>query len=118
MAKRIRLVCTAAALVPLLVLAAACGSSGSSPSLVSPRQPRQIVRLPRRRPSTPETITETGSTLLFPLFGAWQAAYEHRSTRRSRSPPAGTGSGTGIADAADRHGEHRRVRRLPVQLPT
>jgi phosphate transport system substrate-binding protein len=43
------------------------------------------------------TVTETGSTLMLPLLSAWQAAYSAQ-THASVST-AGTGSGTGIADA-------------------
>ncbi len=94
MAKRIRLVATAAALVPLALLAAACGSSSPSPS----RRRRQRRR--RRRRATGKTISETGSTLLFPLFGSWQTAYNSADPSVTITSGA-TGSGTGIADAAN-----------------
>jgi phosphate transport system substrate-binding protein len=87
---RIRLICTAAALVPLTLLAAACGSSStsSSPSSSSPGAS-----------ANGKSITETGSTLLFPLFGAWQTAYS--SVQKDVTITSGaTGSGTGITDAA------------------
>ncbi|MBX5466066.1 MAG: phosphate ABC transporter substrate-binding protein PstS [Firmicutes bacterium] len=46
----------------------------------------------------PVSLLETGSTLLYPLFQAWVPAYEagHPGVRIT---PAGTGSGTGIAQA-------------------
>ncbi len=53
MAKRIRLVCTAAALVPLTLLAAACGSSGSPTNTSAATAPA----------ANGKSITETGSTL-------------------------------------------------------
>jgi phosphate transport system substrate-binding protein len=87
---RIRLMATAAVLVPLTVLAAACSSS-SSPSS-SPSSSASA-------PSSGNTITETGSTLLFPLFGAWQASYNNANPN-VHIYSAGTGSGVGIADAA------------------
>jgi phosphate transport system substrate-binding protein len=92
-AKRIRLVCTAAALVPLALLAAACGSSGSSstPAASSSSAPAASA--------SGKTITETGSTLLFPLFGAWQTAYSTADPSVTITSGA-TGSGTGITDAA------------------
>ena len=90
MTNRIRLACTAAALVPLTVLAAACSSSGSS----SPSTSTSAA------PTSGNTITETGSTLLFPLFGAWQTAY-NTANPNVNIYSAGTGSGTGIADAAN-----------------
>jgi phosphate transport system substrate-binding protein len=91
-AKRIRIVCTAAALVPLTVLAAACGSSGSSSS--SSSSPAAAAS----SSSHGTAITETGSTLMFPLFGAWQTAY-NTAVPDVMITTAGTGSGTGIADA-------------------
>ena len=92
MAKRIRLMYTAAALVPLTVLAAACSSSSStsSPSTSSS---------PPAGSAGGKSITETGSTLLFPLFGTWQTAYS--AANKSVTITSGaTGSGTGITDAA------------------
>jgi phosphate transport system substrate-binding protein len=90
-AKNFRLVFTAAALVPLTVLAAACGSSKPSSSSSSP---------PTSAPAaTSGKITETGSTLLFPLFGYWQSGYKSVAPNVSMTLGA-TGSGTGIADAA------------------
>jgi phosphate transport system substrate-binding protein len=92
--KRTRLACTAAALVPLAVLAAACSSSGSgTPPSSSPSAGASSA------PSSGNTITETGSTLLFPLFGAWQTAY-NTANPNVNIYSAGTGSGTGITDAA------------------
>ena len=93
MAKRIRLVCTAAALVPLTVLAAACGSSGSSSSSSS------SAKATASSSAAAASLTETGSTLMFPLFGAWQTAYKTAVPNVSLTT-AGTGSGTGIADAS------------------
>jgi phosphate transport system substrate-binding protein len=93
-AKKIRLVCTAAALVPLTVLAAACGSSspskpsGSSTTSAPPAS------------ASGKSISETGSSLLFPLFGAWQSAYSTANAAVTITSGS-TGSGTGIADAAN-----------------
>ena len=67
MAKRLRVLCAAAAVLPLALLAAcSSGSSGNSPSS-SASAPGAAAN--------GKTITETGSTLLFPLFGAWQTDY-------------------------------------------
>lgn len=93
MAKKIRLAYTAAALIPLAVLAAACGSSSPSPSASSSSSAPPAS-------ATGKTISETGSTLLFPLFGAWQTAYSAADTSVTITSGA-TGSGTGIADAAN-----------------
>jgi phosphate transport system substrate-binding protein len=91
-AKRIRLVCTAAALVPLTLLAAACSSSSSTPP-TSPAAPAAAN-------ATGKSISETGSTLLFPLFGTWQTAYSTADPSVTITSGA-TGSGTGIADASE-----------------
>ncbi len=86
MAKKTRLAFAAAAVIPLSMLAAACSSSpSSSPSSTAS--------------ASAKTITETGSTLLFPLFGDWQTAYADVDTSVTITSGA-TGSGTGIADAA------------------
>jgi phosphate transport system substrate-binding protein len=90
-AKRIRLVCTAAALVPLTLLAAACSSS----STTAPK-----ATTPPAANATGKSISETGSTLLFPLFGTWQTAYSTANPSVTITSGA-TGSGTGIADASE-----------------
>jgi phosphate transport system substrate-binding protein len=92
-ARKIRLVCTAAALVPLTVLAAACGSS-------SPSKPSGSTSSAPPASASGKSISETGSTLLFPLFGAWQNAYSSTNTNVTITSGS-TGSGTGIADAAN-----------------
>ena len=46
------------------------------------------------------TITETGSTLLYPLARTWAAAY-HQQHPGVTVTTAGTGSGAGIEDASD-----------------
>ncbi len=45
------------------------------------------------------SLTETGSTLLYPLWNIWAPAYQSEFTSVSLTT-GGTGSGTGIADAA------------------
>jgi phosphate transport system substrate-binding protein len=102
---------TAAAAIPLALLATACGSSSSggsgSSSPTSSASAAAMVGpgLPAKPASTPETITETGSTLLYPLMGSWTEAYQKQFVTSSKAPlvtieTGGTGSGTGIADAA------------------
>ena len=61
--------------------------------------------LPSKPSTTPETILETGSTLLYPLMGTWTTAYQKEFATSSGAPLAtidtgATGSGTGLADAA------------------
>jgi phosphate transport system substrate-binding protein len=87
----LRAACVGAA-VASLTLIAACSSSGS-PSAGSSSPTTSAA------PSSGNTITETGSTLLFPLFGAWQTAY-NTAVPAVKIYSAGTGSGTGITDAA------------------
>jgi phosphate transport system substrate-binding protein len=91
-AKNFRLVFTAAALVPLTALAAACGSSSPSSSKSTPPSSSAPA-------VTSGKITETGSTLLYPLFGYWATGYKSVASGVSMTLGA-TGSGTGIADAA------------------
>jgi phosphate transport system substrate-binding protein len=90
-ANKTRLAFAAAAVIPLAVLAAACGSSSSSPSASHSASADS---------ASGKTITETGSTLLFPLFGDWQTAYSEAYPNVTITSGA-TGSGTGIADAAN-----------------
>lgn len=108
MTNRTRLAYTAAALVPLAVLAAACssGSGGGSGSTSTPKSAAMVgPALPSKPNSKPASLTETGSTLLFPLFGAWSTAYQKQFVNSAGSPivtitTGGTGSGTGITDAS------------------
>ncbi|MDH2903825.1 MAG: phosphate ABC transporter substrate-binding protein PstS, partial [Actinomycetota bacterium] len=59
------------------------------------------VKLPKSGVETPPAarLTETGSTLLYPLWNLWAPAYQH-SYHNVSITTAGTGSGTGISDAA------------------
>jgi phosphate transport system substrate-binding protein len=92
-----------AVMAVLLVLTAACGSGGGSDPGTSgtvlsaaASGPAQPVLTPA---AGPRTLTETGSTLLFPLMGAWAAGY-HRQYPNVTITTAGTGSGAGIAAAS------------------
>lgn len=93
MANKIRLVCTAAAMVPLTLLAA-CGSSGGSNASSSSSSAAAA-----NSSANGSTVSETGSTLLLPLVSAWQVAYGQLNPKVLITT-SGTGSGTGIADAA------------------
>lgn len=88
MAIRLRAICAATAVLSLGLLTAC--SSGSTSS--SGTQATQAS-------SNGKQITETGSTLLFPLFGSWQTAYSTADPAVTITSGA-TGSGTGITDAA------------------
>ncbi len=58
------------------------------------------VKLPASKVETPSsgTLTETGSTLLYPLFNLWVGGYTQKYSH-VQVQTAGTGSGTGISDA-------------------
>jgi phosphate transport system substrate-binding protein len=90
---RIRLVATAAAVAPLALLAAC--SSSTSPST----SPSSSSSAPAAAGSSGNNISETGSTLLLPLVSSWQVAYSALNPKILITT-SGTGSGTGIADAA------------------
>jgi phosphate transport system substrate-binding protein len=89
--KRIRLVCAMAAVVPLALLAACSSSSSTTPAATS--------STPASSSSGSTTVSETGSTLLLPLISSWQVAYGALNPKILITT-SGTGSGTGIADAA------------------
>jgi phosphate transport system substrate-binding protein len=91
---RIRLACTAAALIPVAALAAACGSS--TPSSASKPKPAPTATIPAA-PSG-GTLTETGSSVMFPLVNDWEAGYTKQYPGIKIST-ASTDSGTGISDA-------------------
>jgi phosphate transport system substrate-binding protein len=82
-----------------LTLAVGCSTS----STVSPAGSAGTATPARVTLSTPgaapETITETGSTLLYPLFGKWATAY-HALHSQVTVTTAATGSGTGITSAS------------------
>ncbi len=90
-----------ATLVGIAALAAACSTAStpaaqSSPSPTGRSAPASSgVIAP---PSSTVTLTETGSTLLYPLFNLWGPAYHQKYPNISLST-AGTGSGTGISQA-------------------
>jgi phosphate transport system substrate-binding protein len=102
--KKIRLVYAASAMIPLTVLAAACSSSNTNTTTPSTSAKQVGPALPSSPNSTPTTITETGSTLLYPLMGTWTEAYQKQFVT-GKNPTVtietgGTGSGTGVTDAA------------------
>jgi phosphate transport system substrate-binding protein len=78
--------CLLATSVALMFSAAFAGSAGASKSAVE----------------TPSggTVSETGSTLLYPLFNLWSSGYSEKYPSVTIQT-AGTGSGTGITDATE-----------------
>jgi phosphate transport system substrate-binding protein len=86
-----------AAAAVIVGLAASCGTAVSTGSTAG-GQPVGAVAVARSAPGA--TITETGSTLLYPLAGTWAKAY-HQQYPGVIVTTAATGSGTGIRDASD-----------------
>ena len=93
------------ALVPAAAIAlAACSSSSSSSSSTSPSASAAAssptsAALPTAPASGTQSLSETGSTLLYPLFNIWVPVYE-KLYPQVKITTAGTGSGTGISQAA------------------
>ena len=98
MASRSRMLFAAAALIPA-ALAAACGSgSGGSSSTASPNAESKPATVATAPASGSQTLSETGSSLLFPLFGTWASAFKGKYPNVSITT-ASTGSGAGISGA-------------------
>ncbi|WP_300603736.1 phosphate ABC transporter substrate-binding protein PstS [Trebonia sp.] len=75
---------------------AACASSSSSSSSSAPPS---STALPTAPASSSVSLSETGSTLLYPLFNLWVPDYKTAYPQVTITT-AGTGSGTGISSAA------------------
>jgi phosphate transport system substrate-binding protein len=89
----------AAGLIPAAALAAACGSSsGKSTSTSSPASSPKAAAVSTAPATGTQTLSETGSSLLFPLFGAWATGY-HGKYSNVTITTASTGSGAGISGA-------------------
>jgi phosphate transport system substrate-binding protein len=65
-----------------------------------PAESASTLKVSETPPGGQVAISETGSTLLYPLFQLWSSAY-HQKYKNVTITPQGTGSGTGISDAAD-----------------
>ncbi len=81
-----------------LIVAAVAGLALSSVVISSAAS--ASVKLPKSGVETPSggTVTETGSTLLYPLFNLWAGGYNAKYPSVTIQT-AGTGSGTGISEA-------------------
>ena len=77
-----------------LVAVATVFATGTVASAAPAKLPKSGIETP---PSA--TLTETGSTLLYPLWNIWAPAYQQKYHQINLTT-GGTGSGTGIADAA------------------
>jgi phosphate transport system substrate-binding protein len=88
------------ALLAAAVAALVAGCTTASPPAAALQvAASQSPHLPAAPGPAPITLTETGSTLLYPLLTAWAAAYHHQYSQVS-IPTAGTGSGAGIKAAS------------------
>ena len=81
------------------IVAAAAGLALSS-VVISSAASAASVKLPKSGVETPSggTVTETGSTLMYPLFNLWAGGYNTKYPSMTIQT-AGTGSGTGISEA-------------------
>ena len=77
------------------VAGVALGSAlfGTAASAASAKVPKSGVETP-----SGGTVTETGSTLMYPLFNLWSGGYNGKYSSTTIQT-AGTGSGTGISEA-------------------
>ena len=82
-----------------LTLVAGYGSASGQAGDRAGGQGSPGTTIPSRPAAAKVTLAETGSTLLFPLFGAWATAY-HQRFGSVTITTAGTGSGKGIALAS------------------
>jgi phosphate transport system substrate-binding protein len=82
--------------VPMVLVAAACGSNSTGGSSSPGASSGQVATTPA---SSQVGLSETGSTLLYPLFNEWGPAY-HGKYPNVTITSQGTGSGTGISQAA------------------
>jgi len=97
---RFRTLLAAFAIVPLALLAGCTRSASSGPGPGKSHRPTPVaVAIPGRPSPAAVSLSETGSTLLYPLLRSWSAAYHREFPNVSISTNA-TGSGTGIADAS------------------
>ncbi len=96
MALRPRVLAAMAAAAPLVLAAACTGSAGPALLGGALAAPGGIPAAPA---PGPQHLSETGSTLLFPLLRTWAAAY-HQQHGNVSIATAPTGSGKGIAEAS------------------
>jgi phosphate transport system substrate-binding protein len=94
-ALRSRVLAVVAAALPL---ALAAGCSGSPVPAVQATQEGPGSGIPAGPAPGPQSLSETGSTLLLPVLQNWAAAY-HQQHPNVTISTAGTGSGKGIAQA-------------------
>jgi phosphate transport system substrate-binding protein len=86
-----------AAALPLALAAGCSGSTAPSPAHAAQASPGGSI--PASPANGPQSLSETGSTLLFPVLRTWAAAYRQQHANVSITTAA-TGSGKGIAEAS------------------
>ncbi len=96
MALRYRVLAAVAVVVPLALVTACSGAAGP---FVPAAQAAPGGGIPAAPAPGPQALSETGSTLLFPLLDHWAAGY-HQQHANVSITTAATGSGKGIADAS------------------
>jgi len=93
-ALRSRVLAAVATAVPLALAAGCSGGTAPGPVQASPGG-----SIPAGPANGPQSLSETGSTLLFPVLRNWAAAYRQQHANVSVGTAA-TGSGKGIAEAS------------------
>jgi phosphate transport system substrate-binding protein len=96
-ALRSRVLAVVAAALPL-ILAAGC-SGGTAPGGTTAARASPGSGIPAGPAPGPQSLSETGSTLLYPVLRTWAAAYRQQHANVSIATAA-TGSGKGIAEAS------------------
>ncbi|MGH3968878.1 MAG: phosphate ABC transporter substrate-binding protein PstS, partial [Mycobacterium sp.] len=84
------------AVLPSVLVAAACGSNSTGPSSNSAPTGGAVATVPA---TSQVALSETGSTLLYPLLSDWGAVYHEKYPNVTISTQ-GSGSGAGISQAA------------------
>ena len=97
MALRSRVLAAVATALPLALAAGCSGSTAPSPAQAAQASPGGSI--PAGPANGPQSLSETGSTLLFPVLRSWAAAYRQQHANVSVATAA-TGSGKGIAEAS------------------
>jgi len=84
----------------LIAATTAAGLVGASTAAATPLSHGNtaVTRSDETPPSGSISLSETGSSLLYPLFELWAASY-HKQYSNVSITPESTGSGTGISDA-------------------
>ena len=91
-----------AAVAAALLLALAAGCSGGTAPGEAAAQASPAASIPASPANGPQSLSETGSTLLYPVLHNWAAAYRQQHANVSIATAA-TGSGKGIAEASAGH---------------